>query len=201
MIAVIDYGSGNLRSVSKALEKLGASVVVTSDKDVVLQADKVILPGVGAFGDAMCELRKRNLISPIKKVIQNNKPFLGICIGLQVLFSSSDENPDIPGLNIFKGKIARFQNRDLKVPHMGWNSIVPNEGQSGIFKDTKKDTYFYFVHSFYAIPEDPSIVVGKASYGVDFPAIIEKENVWATQFHPEKSQSEGLKILENFINY
>jgi len=200
MIAVIDYGMGNLRSVSKALEKLGAEVVVTSDKNKILEASKLVLPGVGAFGDAMCELRKRSLIKPIREGIQNKKPFLGICLGLQILFSSSDENPNIPGLNIFKGTIKRFpKDNGLKVPHMGWNSVSCKNSESNNLKDVESDNFFYFVHSYYADPEDKSLILGETEYGVQFPSVIGKDNVFATQFHPEKSQEKGLKILENFI--
>ncbi|MBI4971649.1 MAG: imidazole glycerol phosphate synthase subunit HisH [Candidatus Omnitrophica bacterium] len=200
MIAIVDYGMGNLRSVSKALEKLGAQVAVTSDPDVIRNAEKIVLPGVGAFGDAMCELRKRNLIKPIKEAIEKNKPFLGICLGLQLLFKSSEENPGVPGLGVFPGTVVRFPNAaGLKVPHMGWNNVQLGADRETLMSGVKDGGYFYFVHSYYAKPDDASLIQGSTDYGVRFAAIIGKQNVWATQFHPEKSQSEGLKILENFV--
>ena len=200
MIAIVDYGMGNLRSVSKALEKLGAEVTVTSDAQVIRDAQKIVLPGVGAFGDAICELRKRSLIKPIKEAIEKGKPFLGICLGLQLLFKSSEENPGVPGLGIFPGTVVRFpKSSDLKVPHMGWNEVKLSGDRENLLAGVKDSGYFYFVHSYYAKPDDASLVQGSADYGVRFPAILGKRNVWATQFHPEKSQEEGLKILENFV--
>ncbi|MBI4398773.1 MAG: imidazole glycerol phosphate synthase subunit HisH [Candidatus Omnitrophica bacterium] len=204
MIAIIDYGMGNLRSVSKALEKFGAEVTVTQDAQILGQADKIILPGVGAFGDALCELRKRNLIKPIRENISKGKPFLGICLGLQLLFTSSEENPGVPGLNIFRGTVVKFPSgsgeHTLKVPHMGWNLVSLREkNPGGLLQGIKNDSYFYFVHSYFALPENPELIMGSSEYGTMFPAIIGKENVWATQFHPEKSQEEGLKILANFV--
>lgn len=199
MIAIVDYGMGNLRSVSKALEKLGAEVKVTSDAQVIRDAEKIVLPGVGAFGDAICELRKRNLIKPIKEAIEKGKPFLGICLGLQLLFKSSEENPGVPGLGIFPGTVVRFNSSDLKVPHMGWNEVKLSGDRESLLSGVKDSGYFYFVHSYYAKPDDASLIQGSADYGVRFPAILGKRNVWATQFHPEKSQEEGLKILENFV--
>ena len=199
MIAIVDYGMGNLRSVSKALEKLGAEVKVTSDAQVIRDAQKIVLPGVGAFGDAICELRKRNLIKPIKEAIEKGKPFLGICLGLQLLFKSSEENPGVPGLGIFPGTVVRFNSSDLKVPHMGWNEVKLSGDRDSLLSGVKDSGYFYFVHSYYAKPDDATLVQGSADYGVRFPAILGKRNVWATQFHPEKSQEEGLKILENFV--
>ena len=205
MIAVVDYGMGNLRSVSKALEKLGAEVSVTSDPENLRKADKVVLPGVGAFGDAVCELRKRNLIKPIKDSVEKGKPFLGVCLGLQLLFRSSEEDAKSPGLGILEGKVIRFPKQDpqgasLKVPHMGWNEVrLQNKEQSTFLSQVKDASYFYFVHSYYAVPEDRSVIHGVSEYGVSFPSIIGRRNVWATQFHPEKSQEEGLKILANFV--
>lgn len=199
MIAIIDYGMGNLRSVSKALEKLGAQVAVTQEPEAIRSADKIILPGVGAFGDAMCELRKRNLIKPIKETVEKGKPFLGICLGLQLLFKTSEENPGTPGLGIFPGTVVRFpDNSGLKVPHMGWNQVKLS-GKSGLLEGVQDSSYFYFVHSYFAKPNEADLVQGSSEYGVMFPAIIGKNNVWATQFHPEKSQEEGLKILGNFV--
>lgn len=200
-IAVIDYGMGNLRSVGKAIEHLGASVYVGSDRKRLSQAQKLILPGVGAFGDAIRELRKRHLIPLIKKAVQNGKPLLGICLGLQLFFEKSEESPAVKGLGIWKGSVRRFpiqKKKNLKIPHMGWNQ-VQLERRVPFVSRIKNGSYFYFVHSYYAEPKDKSLIVGETNYGVDFPSILTSGNIFAVQFHPEKSQRAGLEILKNFI--
>lgn len=200
MIAIIDYDAGNLKSVEKALVKLGQEVVVSRNPEEILNADKVILPGVGAFGDAMNNLRKYNLIDTIKKVVENKTPFLGICLGLQLLFESSDETPGVEGLGILKGKILKIPPKgDLKIPHMGWNSLEIKEG-SKLFKGINNGAYVYFVHSYYLKATDEDIVAAKTEYCTDIHASVESGNVFACQFHPEKSSDVGLKILENFAN-
>lgn len=199
MITVIDYNMGNLRSVSKAIEHLGGKVKVSGSPEDIQKADKVILPGVGAFGDACEELECRGLTEPLKDFIRSGKPFLGICLGLQLLFDASEETPGVPGLGIFKGTVKLFRSQGIKVPHMGWNNSQIL-GNSPIAKGLRKDPTFYFVHSFYAAPEDPSLVIGQTTYGQEkFAAILGAGNTFATQFHPEKSQEDGLQILKNFI--
>ncbi len=192
-VAIIDFGAGNLMSISKALEHLGTNVVVTKDEAVIQTADAAVLPGVGAFFDAMQE------IEHLKDIIRGlgDKPLLGVCLGLQLLFSESEEGGRNPGLDILGGRITRFQG-DVKVPHMGWNT-VENTGGSQLLSGIEDKSYFYFVHSYYAIPEDDSIVAGRTEYGVRFPSIVEKDNIYATQFHPEKSGNVGLKLLENYV--
>lgn len=198
MIAVIDYGAGNLHSVKNALDFLGAENIITNDKDVILSADKVILPGVGAFGDAMKSLRESGLFEVTKEVAQSGKPFLGICLGLQLMFESSEETPGVEGLGIFKGKIVKIPDCGLKIPHMGWNNIeIPR--QSKILKDLGENPFVYFVHSYYLQAEDESIVSAYTEYGEKLGIAVEHNNVFATQFHPEKSGKTGLKILDNFI--
>ena len=199
MIVMIDYDAGNIKSVEKALQKLGADVVITNDPDVILNADKVILPGVGAFGDAMANLKKYGLDDVIRKVVAKGTPFFGICLGLQLLFERSDETPGVEGLGILKGEILRIpENGDLKIPHMGWNSLhLQNEGR--LFKGLAENSYVYFVHSYYLKAEEESIVKATAEYGVTIHASVEKDNVFACQFHPEKSSDVGLQILKNFV--
>lgn len=198
MIAVIDYGAGNLHSVKNALDFLGAENIITNDKDVILSADKVILPGVGAFGDAMKSLRESGLFEVTKEVAQSGKPLLGICLGLQLMFESSEETPGVEGLGIFKGKIVKIPDCGLKIPHMGWNNIeIPR--QSKILKDLGENPFVYFVHSYYLQAEDESIVSAYTEYGEKLGIAVEHNNVFATQFHPEKSGKTGLKILDNFI--
>ena len=198
MIAIIDYDAGNLKSVEKALKYLGQDVIVSRDSSEILQADKVILPGVGSFGDAMNNLDHFNLVDTIKKVAEKDTPFLGICLGLQLLFESSEETPGVEGLGILKGKILRIPpSPGLKIPHMGWNSLhLQNNGR--LFKDIPEDTHVYFVHSYYLQAEDPQIVKAVTEYSTTIHASVEKDNVFACQFHPEKSSKYGLKILENF---
>ncbi|EOS67788.1 imidazole glycerol phosphate synthase, glutamine amidotransferase subunit [Lachnospiraceae bacterium MD308] len=199
MIAIIDYDAGNIKSVEKALNFLGQEAVVTRDRDVLLRADKVILPGVGAFGDAMGKLRQYGLESVIHEVVEAGTPFLGICLGLQLLFERSDETPGVEGLGILKGDILRIpESEGLKIPHMGWNSLAyPNEGR--LFRDIPEDSYVYFVHSYYLKAADERIVTAAAEYGTCIHASVEQGNVFACQFHPEKSSEVGLKILKNFV--
>lgn len=199
MIAIIDYGMGNLRSVQKAVEHVGSAGIVTSDPQVVARARKVIFPGVGAFGDAMAELEKRGLTAPILESIRSGKPFLGICLGLQLLFESSLENPGVKGFGILKGTVDKFVG-DFKIPHMGWNQVRIKNKACPILKEIADGTYLYFVHSYYVAPRDPAIVACTTGYGNDFVSMVWKDNIYATQFHPEKSQEHGLKILKAFCN-
>ncbi|MCU6746235.1 MULTISPECIES: imidazole glycerol phosphate synthase subunit HisH [Lachnospiraceae] len=199
MIAIIDYDAGNIKSVEKALVHLGQDVLVTREKEVIQKADKVILPGVGAFGDAMRNLRQTGLDTVIREVVDKGIFFLGICLGLQVLFESSEEAPGVPGLGILKGNILRIPKEEgLKIPHMGWNSLcLKNEGR--LFRGIEADPYVYFVHSYYLKAADEKIVKASAKYGVSIDASVEQGNVFACQFHPEKSSEMGLKILKNFV--
>ena len=200
MIAIIDYDAGNIKSVEKALVHLGERPVITRDREEILKADKVILPGVGAFGDAMDKLREYGLEEVIHEVVANNTPFLGICLGLQVLFESSDEAPGAKGLGVLKGKICRIPEAEgLKIPHMGWNSLkLHNNGR--LFKGLADDAYVYFVHSYYLKAEEEKVVTATTEYSTHIHASVEKNNVFACQFHPEKSSSVGLQILKNFIS-
>ena len=198
MIAVIDYDAGNLKSVEKALLSLGEEVLVTRDRQELLHADKVILPGVGHFGDAMEKLKSFGLVEVIREIAQSGKPFLGICLGLQLLFERSEEAPGVEGLGILKGEILRIpDDRGLKVPHIGWNSLkLQNQGR--LFRGLEEEPYVYFVHSYYLKAADPQIVKAVTEYGVRIDASVESGNVFACQFHPEKSSRTGLKILKNF---
>ena len=198
MIAIIDYDAGNLKSVEKALQALGEDVLVTRDREKLLAADKVILPGVGNFGDAMEKLKSYGLVPVIHELAEMGKPFLGICLGLQLLFERSDEAPGVEGLGILKGEIVRIPDgEELKVPHIGWNSLhLQNGGR--LFRNLPEEPYVYFVHSYYLKAEDPEIVKATTEYGVTIDASVEQGNVFACQFHPEKSSRVGLKILENF---
>ncbi len=199
MIAIIDYDAGNLKSVEKALIKVGAEPVVTRDADLILQADKVILPGVGAFGEAMEKLESFGLVDTIYKVVEKGTPFLGICLGLQLLFEYSEEKEGCKGLALLKGGIKRIPDAPgLKVPHMGWNSLTVKEDAT-LFKNLPADLYVYFVHSYYLQAEEPEIVAATTEYGVTVHASVEKENIFACQFHPEKSGEVGLTILKNFV--
>ena len=200
MIAIIDYDAGNIRSVEKALQFLGEDPVVTRDRDMILSAEKVILPGVGAFGDAMGKLRGYGLEKVILDTVEKGTPFLGICLGLQLLFERSDESDGVSGLGILPGEIVRIPDReDLKVPHIGWNSLdYPSEGT--LFQGIPEGSYVYFVHSYYLRAREESIVKATTEYGVTIHASVEKDNVYACQFHPEKSSQIGMKILQNFIN-
>lgn len=198
MIAILDYDAGNIRSVEKALQHLGEETILTHDFREIQKADKVILPGVGAFGDAMEHLKHYELDRAIKEVVAMDKPFLGICLGLQLLFESSDETPGVEGLGILKGNILRIPEEEgLKIPHIGWNSLeFPREGC--LFQDLPADPYVYFVHSYYLQAQEPQIVTATCEYGVQIHASVEKNQVFACQFHPEKSGEVGLKILKNF---
>ncbi|MCE9527560.1 MAG: imidazole glycerol phosphate synthase subunit HisH [Planctomycetales bacterium] len=197
-IAIIDYQMGNLRSVQKGFEKVGHEAMITSDPAELAKAERIVLPGVGAFGDAIAELRRRKLVEPIKEAIASGKPFLGICLGLQLLFDVGYENGEYEGLGILRGKCIRFDlPHEFKVPHMGWNRGTIKR-KAPILKDTADGTYFYFVHSYFVVPEDPSLVAIETDYGHPFCAAVWKDNLFATQFHPEKSQEEGLKLLKNF---
>ncbi len=199
MIAIIDYDAGNIKSVEKALVHLGQDVVVTRDPEVLLQADKVILPGVGAFGIAMDKIKQYGLEPVIHQIIEKGTPFLGICLGLQLLFERSDETPGVAGLGILKGEILRIPDAPgLKIPHMGWNSLkYPNKGR--LFQGLQEDSYVYFVHSYYLKAEDESIVTATTDYSTLIHASVEKDNIFACQFHPEKSGDVGLQILKNFV--
>ncbi len=198
MIAIIDYDAGNIKSVEKALKTLGQEIVVTRDAETILNADKVILPGVGAFGDAMGKLHTYGLVDVIHKVVEKKTPFLGICLGLQLMFESSEETPGVEGLKLLKGKIVKIpDNGELKIPHMGWNSLhFQNNGR--LFANLPQDSYVYFVHSYYLQAEDESIVKATTDYSTCIHASVEKDNVFACQFHPEKSSDVGLTILKNF---
>lgn len=199
MIAIIDYDAGNMKSVEKALLFLGEEVVITRDAEIILGADGVILPGVGAFGDAMEKLHSYGLVEVIKKCVGRGIPFLGICLGLQLLFEGSEESPGVEGLHILDGKIVRIPAEDgLKVPHIGWNDLsFPNRGM--LFQGINQGAYVYFVHSYYLQASDENIVTATTEYGAHIHASVEKGNVFACQFHPEKSSDVGMQILRNFI--
>lgn len=206
MIAVIDYGVGNLYSVEKALKFVGGEVKVTSNAADLKNADKLVLPGVGAFGDCMKNLASTGLIPTILEQVLMHKPLLGICVGLQILFESSEESPNVKGLGIFKGEIKKIRADNLKIPHMGWNSIEIGRknnlikfGASKIFAGLEGKNYFYFVHSYHAAPSNADIVTATTDYGEKVTAAVELGNIFATQFHPEKSGDVGLKVLKNFV--
>jgi glutamine amidotransferase len=197
MIALADYGAGNLRSVSKALESFGAKVMVTGDPVALGTADKLVLPGVGAFGKAAQNLRIRHLDGVIAEFVLKERPFLGICLGMQLLFESSEEDADVPGLSILSGKSVRFD-RSLKVPHLGWNRLFQMK-DSPLWKGVPDGSFFYFAHSYAVQPAGRELVSGKTEYGSDFVSAVWKGALFGVQFHPEKSQKWGLRILENFI--
>lgn len=199
MLAIIDYQMGNLRSVQKGFEKVGHEAIITSSPEDILRADKVVLPGVGAFPDAIAELRNRGLVDPIRKVIAQDKPFLGICLGLQLLFETGWEGGKHEGLGVLPGEVKKFElPNDYKVPHMGWNQASIKKA-APILRDISEGSYFYFVHSYYAAPEKQDIVAIEADYHTPFCAMIwNGANLFATQFHPEKSQQDGLTMLRNF---
>lgn len=200
MIAIIDYGAGNLQSVKKALSFIGAENVITDDPEIINACDKILLPGVGSFGDSMNSMKEKNLVETIKQNALSGKAFLGICLGLQLLFEESEESPGVQGLGIFKGKIKKFpQNMGLKIPHIGWNSLEIKQKDT-IFKGVPENTYVYFVHSYYLEAEDLIDVAAVTNYGIDFHSAVGKGNIFATQFHPEKSGDVGLAILRNFAS-
>ncbi len=200
MVAIIDYDAGNIRSVEKAVRYLGKEVTVTSDPDKILAADRVILPGVGAFGDAMKRLHAMGLVEVIRQVAERDTPFLGICLGLQLLFEKSEESPGVAGLGLLRGEILWLPELPgLKVPHIGWNSLkYPNPGR--LFRGIPEDSYVYFVHSYYLKAQDEGIVTATTEYGTLVHASVESGNLFACQFHPEKSSETGLTILENFLS-
>jgi len=202
MIALLDYGSGNLRSVQKALLKAGADVRLITEPDELKDAQAAVLPGVGAFDDCISAMQKQKLLEGVKLFIQTGRPFLGICVGYQALFEKSEEfNSCAAGLSIFKGKVVRFSAQPgLKVPQIGWNQIRFSQTSCPLYQGIKDGSYVYFVHSFFPRPDDPSIVATRTDYGEDFASSIWKDNVYATQFHPEKSQDIGLQLLRNFVD-
>lgn len=192
---------GNLRSVQKALEKVGGAAVITSDRAEIAAADKVILPGVGAFRDAIAALHKNDLVGPIHESVESGKPFLGICLGLQLLLETSFEYGEHEGLGIVPGAVRKFElPSELKVPHMGWNQLKINQPENRLLAGIGSDAWFYFVHSFYVDPSDRSWAATETDYGGDFVSMVSKDNVFATQFHPEKSQATGLQLLKNFVS-
>ena len=197
MIALIDYGVGNLYSVEKALNFVGGNVKITSRAEDLRRAEKIILPGVGAFGDCMKNLEATGLIPTILEEVAKKKFLLGICVGLQILFEESEESPNVKGLGIFKGKVKKISAKNLKIPHMGWNSVEMTN--SKLFADVKKNSYFYFVHSYHAAPFEKNFIIATTDYEEKITAAVESENIFATQFHPEKSGDVGLKILKNFV--
>jgi len=196
VIAIIDYGMGNLRSVQKAFQHIGQEAVLTRDTSILDDASHVVLPGVGAFGDAMDSLRALDLIAPIQSTVQSGRPFLGICVGLQLLFEESEEMGRHAGLGIFPGKVVQFRISG-KVPHIGWNQIH-RKRESPLLAGVPEDGFAYFVHSYYVVPSDPGLVLATTDYEIDFVSVAGRQNVFGIQFHPEKSQDNGLRILKNF---
>lgn len=200
MICVVDYGMGNLRSVQKGLEKVGAVAKITRDAGEIRNAERLVLPGVGAFPECMKNLTRLNLVDPILEFIKSDRPFLGICLGLQLLFDESDEFGIHEGLKVIPGRVKAFdRDMGLKIPHMGWNQVFFSK-ESPIFKDINDGSWFYFVHSYYVAPADPADTAAESEYGIKFTCAVSRGNVFAVQFHPEKSQEIGLKLLRNFAN-
>jgi len=199
MIAIIDYGMGNIHSVNKALQLLGAQTKITNNPKDIRSADKAVLPGVGAFDDAMVELKKQGLVTEIKEFVKSGKPLLGICLGLQLFFEESEEAKNEKGLGLLKGIVKRFEHKSgLKIPHMGWNQIkIAN--QSPLFNGIGDGSFLYFAHSYYPVPKEEAVTAAVCDYGVEFTAAVSSKNLYGVQFHPEKSQKTGLKIIENFI--
>ena len=200
MIVIVDYGMGNLRSVQKAFEANGVKPRISFEPRDIERAEKLVLPGVGAFTHAMRELKARKLVAPLKEKIQSGTPYLGLCLGLQLLFTRSEEGARVKGLDIIPGQVKRFKGK-LKVPHMGWNTLSLKKKNCPIFAGHGVKDFFYFVHSYYGIPEDPSWTSAVTGYGGNFCSAVWKKNLFATQFHPEKSQAAGLKVIKNFIDY
>ena len=200
MIAIIDYGAGNLQSVKKAFDFIGAESVITDNPEIINACDRILLPGVGSFGDAMDSMHKSGLVETVKQNALSGKPFLGICLGLQLLFEESEESPGVKGLGIFKGKIKKFSSdMGLKIPHIGWNSLEIKQNDT-LFKNIPENSYVYFVHSYYLHAEDENDIATVTNYGIDFHSAVGKNNIFATQFHPEKSGDVGLQILRNFAS-
>jgi glutamine amidotransferase len=211
MITIIDYGIGNLRSIEKAFEAVDADVIRSDRREDIDRADKVVLPGVGAFGACAAEIRRRCLVEPIHAAIESGKPFLGVCVGMQLLFDVGEEMGVHEGLGVLPGRVLRFDlvpvlqtatdeedwDRVLKIPHMGWNTIEPKH-ESELLQGLPEEAYFYFVHSYVAVPEAAKDVLASTHYGLEFPAVVQRNNVYGVQFHPEKSQQNGLRILRNF---
>lgn len=199
-LGVIDYGGGNLRSLLRALQYLGAHPRTVSGPEDFAGLSHLAFPGQGSFGDSMRNMEARNLVEPLQNWLRDDKPFFGICIGYQLLFEGSEESPDTPGLGILKGKVERFpSDSGLKIPHMGWNTAHPQNGADPIWRDLVADPYFYFVHSYFPHPADPSVIASTTDYGRPFASAVRQGNLFATQFHPEKSQHTGLQLLQNFL--
>lgn len=200
MIAIIDYGMGNIHSVQKALEFYGAKTIVTNESRQIEPCEKVVLPGVGAFDDAVSELEKQDLVNALKQHIKNKKIFLGICLGMQLLFQESGEAKIKKGMGVLKGRVEKFKDdRKVKIPHIGWNQLKKTLQDCPLLKDVPDNSYVYFCHSYFSLPKDKGIIAATCDYGGDFTAVVWQENIYGTQFHPEKSQAVGLKILENFV--
>ena len=200
MILIIDYGMGNIHSVQKALEAQSAETIVSDNPDALKKADKLVLPGVGAFGDAMQELNKRRLVAPIIEEVKKKKPLLGICLGMQLFFENSEESKGVKGLGLIKGSVKKFNlTRDLKVPHIGWNQISDFNAACPLLKGIDNAASVYFCHSYYPQAQDKSVCAAMTEYGIKFSSLVWQENIFGTQFHPEKSQKVGLKIIENFV--
>lgn len=197
MVGIIDYGAGNLRSVQKAVEYLGYDAVISKDREEILSCDRVILPGVGNFGDAALKLKKGNLVQTIYDVIEKGTPFLGICLGFQLLFESSEEAQGVCGLGLIPGIVKRIPDTGLKIPQMGWNSL--SFKPSPLFENVPSESYVYFVHSYYAHAKNPEDVIATTEYGISLDVAVQKKNLYGVQFHPEKSSKTGLKMLQNFI--
>lgn len=201
IVALIDYGAGNLRSVANALNELGITPRIVADASGLGGTTHLVLPGVGSFGDCMARLEERGLVSALRERIASGTPYLGICLGYQILFEESEETPGVSGLGIFAGKVRRFQEQPgLKIPHMGWNSVIPTTPESGCWKGLGAEPYFYYVHSYFPVPADPSIIAATTSYGADtFAGAVQSGAIFACQFHPEKSQNAGIRLLRNFF--
>ena len=200
MIAIIDYGMGNIHSVNKALQLLQAKTLVTNKPEDIKKAQKLVLPGVGAFDDAMAELKKQGLISCIEEQVKDKKPFLGICLGMQLFFEKSQEAQKYKGFGFFKGSVKRFkESKELKVPHMGWNQLKQIADKCPLLKGVREGEYVYFCHSYYPSPLDKKVIAATTDYGADFASVVWKDNLYGVQFHPEKSQKTGLRMLENFV--